>query len=327
MSSLAATQADGYYRPDLRHARRHRGASQFARTGKIRFELPHDGKCIACAEYYGKGTRFNAEKKAAGMYFTTKIWEFRMKCKTCAETLVVRTDPARGDYAFTGNLKRKIQSLHEDKNIITDAKTSEPSCAAHTNKSQGLTRLNISQGRDLDAMARLEMEQEQRRQTNEDNQAIKVLKNNASRFYKDDFTSNSRLRKGLRKIRHAQEDLLLKGTQLGIGGPLKPAEPGDTSTARAEFEKLRRDRRKRKSKKNATGSSGARGAVGTVRHDADGSHKRRRLQAVRKQSIFGSRKRSPSSQAKKIDAALQRVPRSSRLAMQTTNIKRNFKAL
>ena len=123
MSSLAATQADGYYRPDLRRQGNRRGASQFARTGKIRFELPHDGKCTSCGHYYGRGTRFNASKAHAGDYFSTKIWEFSMGCKVCAEVLIVKTDPKAGDFVFAGKLRRKTRDREASSGSCSEKRT------------------------------------------------------------------------------------------------------------------------------------------------------------------------------------------------------------
>ena len=49
----------------------------------IRFELPFNCWCEGCKAHIGKGVRYNAEKKQAGNYFSTKIWEFRMTCHLC----------------------------------------------------------------------------------------------------------------------------------------------------------------------------------------------------------------------------------------------------
>jgi len=39
------------------------------------------------------GVRYNAEKKQAGKYFSTKIWSFRMKCHLCDNWMEIHTDP------------------------------------------------------------------------------------------------------------------------------------------------------------------------------------------------------------------------------------------
>ena len=41
----------------------------------------------------GAGKRYNAKKNHAGDYFSTKIYEFSMKCHDCENPIVIRTDP------------------------------------------------------------------------------------------------------------------------------------------------------------------------------------------------------------------------------------------
>jgi len=37
-------------------------------------------RCEGCGNHVGMGVRYNAEKKKVGMYYTTPIHQFRMKC-------------------------------------------------------------------------------------------------------------------------------------------------------------------------------------------------------------------------------------------------------
>lgn len=37
--------------------------------------------------------RYNAQKKKVGMYYTTPILSFRMKCHLCDNWFVIQTDP------------------------------------------------------------------------------------------------------------------------------------------------------------------------------------------------------------------------------------------
>ena len=114
MSSLAATQADGFYHPpdwDPTKARRDKfqgskGSNQWEQNGVLRFELMHDCWCLGCDRPVGRGTRFNATKTAAGKYHTTTIWEFGMKCATCPQRFVIRTDPKNCDYEFVSGIKQ-----------------------------------------------------------------------------------------------------------------------------------------------------------------------------------------------------------------------------
>lgn len=142
MSSLAAAQADGYYRNEDGSKRGgNKGHNQYLKSGVIRFELPFHGFCVKCNSHMGKGVRFNAKKidvsvlrvswdtywlaespshlfslyhaiinrTQAGKYFSTKIYEFHMKCPTCANHLVIRTDPKNCDYDYVEGIKRREQ--------------------------------------------------------------------------------------------------------------------------------------------------------------------------------------------------------------------------
>ena len=42
-------------------------------------------------QHIGRGVRFDALKVRAGSYYTTPIWEFRMKCHMCYHPIVIRT--------------------------------------------------------------------------------------------------------------------------------------------------------------------------------------------------------------------------------------------
>ncbi len=55
--------------------------------GVIRFEMPYNIWCGGCGKHIRKGTRFNAKKKDAGKYFSTKIFAFHMKCACCPQQI------------------------------------------------------------------------------------------------------------------------------------------------------------------------------------------------------------------------------------------------
>ncbi len=55
--------------------------------------MPFDIWCEGCKIHVARGVRFNARKKQIGTYFTTKIWNFRMKCHLCDNWFEIETDP------------------------------------------------------------------------------------------------------------------------------------------------------------------------------------------------------------------------------------------
>jgi len=60
----------------------------------IRFEMPYNIWCEGCQNHVGMGVRYNAEKTKVGMYYTTPVYEFKMKCHLCDNHYVIRADPA-----------------------------------------------------------------------------------------------------------------------------------------------------------------------------------------------------------------------------------------
>lgn len=115
MSSLSATQSDGYYLPPeyfesgaYKKVSRNRfaaetannnkngdgkkgkpikvGHNQWLKHGVVRFELPEKVVCFGCKQSIGRGTRYNARKtKTDQSYFTTPIFEFNLSCRNCKE--------------------------------------------------------------------------------------------------------------------------------------------------------------------------------------------------------------------------------------------------
>jgi hypothetical protein len=124
MSSLAATQADGYYIPpaylesgaykkkSLNQFNNSKGHNQYLTHSVARFELPFDGFCTACHAIVGKGTRFNAHKAHVGNYFTTKIYEFSTTCRACGECeFKIRTNPKERTFDYVMGIRKKVEEF------------------------------------------------------------------------------------------------------------------------------------------------------------------------------------------------------------------------
>ena len=56
--------------------------------------MPYNIWCGGCGNHIGMGVRYNAEKSKVGMYYTTPIYKFRMKCHLCDNHFEIKTDPA-----------------------------------------------------------------------------------------------------------------------------------------------------------------------------------------------------------------------------------------
>lgn len=131
MSSLAATQADGYYRSPDDHDEKTKHPKRKARSSSstknvVRFALPYDGLCQSCRHFCASGTRFNAikTKSLSSSYLDTiPIFEFTMKCPHCAQKWLISTDPAQQDYLY----KTGIQLREGLVNIPNESLTVEES--------------------------------------------------------------------------------------------------------------------------------------------------------------------------------------------------------
>ncbi|XP_044756653.1 coiled-coil domain-containing protein 130 homolog [Coccinella septempunctata] len=73
----------------------------------IRFEMPYNIWCEGCNNHIGMGVRYNAEKTKAGMYYTTPVYQFKMKCHLCDNHFVIKTDPANLDYLIISGARRQ----------------------------------------------------------------------------------------------------------------------------------------------------------------------------------------------------------------------------
>ncbi|XP_013792905.2 coiled-coil domain-containing protein 130 homolog [Limulus polyphemus] len=73
----------------------------------IRFEMPYNIWCEGCGNHIGMGVRYNAEKSKVGMYYTTPIYKFRMKCHLCDNHFEIQTDPQNLDYVILNGARRQ----------------------------------------------------------------------------------------------------------------------------------------------------------------------------------------------------------------------------
>jgi coiled-coil domain-containing protein 130 len=104
MSTLKATQADGYYVPNDPSIP-YKPGKKFPST--VRFEMPFHIWCNGCKNKIAKGVRFNARKKVVGDYLSTKILAFSMRCPRCGNVIVVKTDPKTTEFLVAEGGQRK----------------------------------------------------------------------------------------------------------------------------------------------------------------------------------------------------------------------------
>ena len=82
----------------------------------IRLEMPFNAWCLGCNAHIGMGVRYNAEKEKVGMYHSTPILQFRLKCHLCDNIMILQTDPQNRDYVFISGGRRKEQRWDPSEN-------------------------------------------------------------------------------------------------------------------------------------------------------------------------------------------------------------------
>lgn len=126
------------------------------------------------------GVRYNAEKSKTGMYYSTPIYKFRMKCHLCDSHFEMQTDPANLDYVILSGARRQENRWDpgENEQIVTEDKNDIKKLAT-------------------DAMFKLEHDTEDREKITKLEPVIEQLHDLQERW-KDDFSANQLLRKSLR---------------------------------------------------------------------------------------------------------------------------------
>ena len=263
MSSLNATQADGYYIPpdylnsgaykkkSLNQFNKNKGHNQYLLNSVVRFEFPYDGFCQNkdCGAHVGKGTRFNAHKEHVGDYFTTKIWEFTMKCRACSEsTFVIRTNPKERCFDYCSGIKRKVEEFDTVNAGSLGVIDTDFGNGIHTYSD--IKGIN-AQDNTLSAIDKLQKEKVGERKAMTERDAMQILVQYNDSTMLDDAMSNSKLRSNYRKVRKAKKRRLdhAKSKGLGMGIELSTSTKVDSALARSAFNDKSRDMKSRKVEK------------------------------------------------------------------------------
>ncbi|QQP49402.1 Uncharacterized protein FKW44_010062 [Caligus rogercresseyi] len=106
------------------HALRERARKLHLGILIIRFEMPYNIWCEGCQNHIGMGVRYNAEKKKVGMYYTTPVYQFRMKCHLCDNHFEIKTDPGNLDYEIISGARRQERRWDPTQNgqVVPDDK-------------------------------------------------------------------------------------------------------------------------------------------------------------------------------------------------------------
>ncbi|XP_077500434.1 coiled-coil domain-containing protein 130 homolog [Amblyomma americanum] len=184
----------------------------------IRFEMPYNIWCDGCGNHIGTGVRYNAEKSKVGMYYSTPIYKFRMKCHLCNNHFEIKTDPQNMDYEIISGARRQERRWDpsENEQVAPDDK-------------------EIGKKMATDAMFKLEHDVDDKAKVKVVTPALQRLEHLQDRW-RDDYSANQLLRKSFRnkkkELHHqAEKDrALLKKSSLHIN--LVPETPEDSRIAK-----------------------------------------------------------------------------------------------
>ena len=229
MSSLAASQADGFYFPPeyldnevnkkmgLSKYQGSKGANQYQQKGIIRFELPFDAWCLKCKRHMSKGTRYNAKKDKCGNYFSTTIFSFTTKCASCDNQFVIKTDPQNNTYDYAEGLRKHEQDFEPEfgDGIIETSSTE--------------TRIKLQE----DPIFKLQHDKEDKERAMTAKTRLDDLMDLSDQVNRPDYDRNAALRNANRSHRKRKKELSEEGAKLGLSIPLVEPCEDDIAAARA----------------------------------------------------------------------------------------------
>ncbi|XP_023248548.1 coiled-coil domain-containing protein 130 homolog isoform X2 [Copidosoma floridanum] len=159
------------------HALRERARKLHLGILIIRFEMPFNIWCDGCGNHIGMGVRYNAEKKKVGMYYSTPVYQFRMKCHLCDNHFEIKTDPGNLDYLVISGARRQENRWDPTENEQVVPETKEVSRRLYD-----------------DAMYKLEHSLEDKKVAKTRANALESAIAVNETLWKDDYTSNCTLR-------------------------------------------------------------------------------------------------------------------------------------
>ncbi|XP_063718505.1 probable splicing factor YJU2B [Symsagittifera roscoffensis] len=188
----------------------------------IRFEMPFNIWCDGCNNHIGMGVRYNAEKTKVGMYYSTPIYKFSMKCVYCPSIIQIQTDPKNCDYTVMSGARRV--------NNRWKAEDAEQIEAVEYNEKQRLRN---------DAMFNLDYGHKDKTKAAKEIPTLAEIYHTQDSNWKDVHTANSVLRK---KFREEKKQILANekadeeiSDKLNLNFDLVPKTESDEIEAKQTF--------------------------------------------------------------------------------------------
>ncbi|WBW73202.1 splicing associated factor Saf4 [Schizosaccharomyces osmophilus] len=163
----------GRYRPPEEEENKRRKRTRAKNV--VRFEMPFAVWCNQCQNLISQGTRFNAEKKHIGSYYSSKVWSFIFHCHTCSNALEIHTDPKNTEYNVFNGGKRKADA------------------------SNTVTLSNVASSDNHDPLETLEKSITTQKTQEDQNTELELIYEKNERQWADPMTVSQKLRKRFRE--------------------------------------------------------------------------------------------------------------------------------
>ena len=188
----------------------------------VRFELPFAVWCTTCVPegLIGQGVRFNAEKRKVGMYFTSTVWEFRIKHTVCGGWIEIRTDPQSTEYVVGKGGRRRDYGDQGGEGGYEWVGDGEEGGVGEMGMGLGMDARGKEEEKDRlerdGGFGRLEKKVVDRRRLLSQAERLDQLKGQSERGWSDPYERNRELRRGFRVGRRRRDEEKRTGEELGI---------------------------------------------------------------------------------------------------------------
>lgn len=152
------------------------------------------------------GVRYNAEKKKVGNYYSTPVYQFRMKCHLCDNYFDIKTDPANLDYEIVSGARRQENRWDPTQNEQVVPETKE-----------------VQRRMFDDAMFKLEHGAKDQKTAEDTKPVLSKLYQRNDDVWRDNFEANYKLRaefrkqkKELKAIEEADTKVMTRASLTGI---------------------------------------------------------------------------------------------------------------
>lgn len=179
-------------------------------TNPIGFSTLMSSWCDGCKNHIGMGVRYNAEKTKVGMYYSTSVYQFRMKCHLCDNYIEIKTDPGNLDYVIVSGARRQENRWDPTENgqVVPDMK-------------------EVQRKLFDDPMYKLEHVAADLAKGSDSKPRLRNLYKRSLDVWEDDYAANFKLRAAFRKRKH--DEKLLERPKLNL--KLLPATQQDEDMA------------------------------------------------------------------------------------------------